>query len=170
MTNLKVPGLDLPAYMQVVGERARAAARLMARASTQAKDAALDTVAAAIVRDSARLLAANAEDVGAARAAGHDAAFVDRLTLKTSTIEAMAAGLRQIVALPDPVGELSELKYRPTGIQVGKMRVPLGVVGIIYESRPNVTADAAALCLKAGNVCIRRGGSQDAHWTAAIAA
>jgi len=170
MTNLSVPGLDLPAYMRSVGERARAAARAIARASTQAKNAALESMAAAIVGDCARLLAANAQDVASARASGHDAAFVDRLTLTESTVAAMATGLRQIAALPDPVGELGQLHYRPSGIQVGKMRVPLGVVGIIYESRPNVTADAAGLCLKAGNACILRGGSEAVQSNQAIAA
>ena len=170
MTNLSVPGLDLPAYMRSVGERARAAARAIARASTQAKNAALESMAAAIVGDCARLLAANAQDVASARASGHDADFVDRLTLTESTVAAMATGLRQIAALPDPVGELGQLHYRPSGIQVGKMRVPLGVVGIIYESRPNVTADAAGLCLKAGNACILRGGSEAVQSNQAIAA
>jgi glutamate-5-semialdehyde dehydrogenase len=168
MTNLNVPGLDLPAYIRDVGERARAAARVLARAGTQAKNAALEAMAAAMLRDTERLLAANAHDVTGARAAGNDAAFVDRLTLKATTIVAMADGLRQIAALPDPVGEISDLKYRPTGIQVGRMRVPLGVVGIIYESRPNVTADAAALCLKAGNACILRGGSEALYSNQAI--
>jgi glutamate-5-semialdehyde dehydrogenase len=169
MTNLNVPGLDLSAYMQEVGERARAAARSLASASTQAKNAALEAMAAAALRETERLLAANAQDVAAARAAGESPAFVDRLTLTSATVEAMAAGLRQIAALPDPVGEVSELKYRPTGIQVGRMRVPLGVVGIVYESRPNVTADAAGLCLKSGNACILRGGSEAFHSNQAIA-
>jgi glutamate-5-semialdehyde dehydrogenase len=169
MTNLSVPGLDLATYMRDVGERARAAARVLARASTQAKNDALEATAAAIERDSKRLLAANAEDVAAARAAGADEAFVDRLTLKAATVAAMAEGLRQIAALPDPVGEVSDLKYRPTGIQVGRMRVPLGVVGIVYESRPNVTADAAGLCLKSGNACILRGGSEAFQSNQAIA-
>ena len=170
MTNLRVPGLDLNAYMQDVGERARDAARVLARASTQAKNAALEATAAAIERDSQKLIAANAKDVAGARAAGEGAAFVDRLTLKPATVAAMAAGLREIAALPDPVGELSDLRYRPTGIQVGRMRVPLGVIGIIYESRPNVTADAAGLCLKAGNACILRGGSEAFHSNQAIGA
>ena len=170
VTNLNVPGLDLPAYMRDVGERARAAARVLARTSTQAKAAALEAMAAAMLRDTERLLAANAHDVTGARAAGNDAAFVDRLTLKATAIVAMADGLRQIAALPDPVGEISDLRYRPTGIQVGRMRVPLGVVGIIYESRPNVTADAAALCLKAGNACILRGGSEALYSNQAIIA
>jgi len=170
MTNLRVPGLDLNAYMQDVGERARIAARMLARASTQAKNVALEQMAEAIERDSEELIAANAKDVAGARAAGEDAAFVDRLTMKPATISAMAAGLREIAALPDPVGELSDLRYRPTGIQVGRMRVPLGVIGIIYESRPNVTADAAGLCLKAGNACILRGGSEAFHSNQAIGA
>ena len=170
MTNLSVPGLDLPAYMQDVGQRARGAARTLARASTQAKNAALEAIAAAIDHDSNKLIATNAKDVAAARSAGEDTAFVDRLTLKPATIAAMADGLREIAALPDPVGELSDLRYRPTGIQVGRMRVPLGVIGIIYESRPNVTADAAGLCLKAGNACILRGGSEAFHSNQAIGA
>jgi glutamate-5-semialdehyde dehydrogenase len=170
MTNLNVPGLDLPAYIRDVGERARAAARILARAGTQAKNTALEAMATAMLRDTERLLAANAHDVTGARAAGNDAAFVDRLTLRATAIVAMADGLRQIASLPDPVGEISDLKYRPTGIQVGRMRVPLGVVGIIYESRPNVTADAAALCLKAGNACILRGGSEALYSNQAIVA
>jgi len=170
MTNLSVPGLDLTAYMEDVGKRARAAARTLARASTQSKNAALAASAAALRRDSARLLAANAEDVARARAAGEGAAFVDRLMLNAAGVDAMAEGLEQIAALPDPVGEVSELRYRPTGIQVGRMRVPLGVIGIVYESRPNVTADAAALCLKAGNACILRGGSEAFHSNQAIGA
>jgi glutamate-5-semialdehyde dehydrogenase len=170
MTNLNIPGLDLPAYMREIGERARAAARLLARSGTQAKNAALGEIAATLEHDTERLLAANAHDVTGARATGHDAAFVDRLMLKPATIHAMAEGVRQIAALPDPVGEITELKYRPTGIQVGRMRVPLGVVGIVYESRPNVTVDAAALCLKSGNACILRGGSEALHSNQAIAA
>ncbi len=169
MTNLNVPGLDLPAYMREVGERARAASRLLARAPTAAKNAALEAIALAIIRDEKSLLAANAQDVAAAHGAGSDAAFVDRLTLAASSVAAMAEGVREIAALPDPVGEISELKFRPSGIQVGHMRVPLGVVGIVYESRPNVTADAAALCLKSGNACILRGGSEALHSNQAIA-
>ena len=170
MTNLSVPHIDLVAYMREVGERARAAARVVARAPTWAKDAALEAAAAAIARDEATLLAANAADVAASRAAGDDDAFVDRLALNPQRIAAMADGLRQVAALPDPVGEITELKYRPTGIQVGRMRVPLGVVGIVYESRPNVTADAASLCLKSGNVAILRGGSEAMRSNQAIAA
>src|SRR5437667_2547574 len=170
MTNLNVPGLDLSAYMREVGERARAAARVLARADAKAKNAALEAISATLIRDADKLLAANALDVTAARAAGNDAAFVDRLTLQASTIQAMADGVHEVAALPDPVGAIGELEYRPTGIQVGRMRVPLGVVGIVYESRPNVTVDAAALCLKSGNACILRGGSEAQHSNQAIAA
>jgi len=174
MTNLNIPGLpavgDVAAYVQSVGVAARAAGRDLARADTAAKNAALAAMAAAIRRDEARLVAANAEDVGAAKAAGHDPAFIDRLTLTPKTIAAMAQGLEEIAALPDPVGEISDLRARPSGIQVGMMRVPLGVVGIIYESRPNVTADAAGLCLKAGNATILRGGSEALRSNQAIAA
>ena len=173
MSNLAVPGLgtfaDVGAYMQGVGEAARAAARDVARADTHARNAALMAMASALRDDAAQLIAANAEDVAAASAAGQDPAFVDRLTLDADTIDGMAAGLQAIAALPDPVGEITDLKYRPSGIQVGWMRVPLGVVGIIYESRPNVTADAAGLCLKAGNATILRGGSEAIRSNQAIA-
>jgi glutamate-5-semialdehyde dehydrogenase len=169
MSNLNVPGLDLPAHMREIGERARAASRALARASTASKNAALEAMALAVARDERALLAANARDVSAARDAGNDAAFVDRLTLTSTSIAGMAEGLRQIAALADPVGEITALEYRPSGIQVGHMRVPLGVVGIIYESRPNVTADAASLCLKSGNACILRGGSEAIHSNEAIA-
>jgi len=170
MTNLSVPHLDLAAYMREVGERARAAARSVTRAPTKAKNAALEAAAAAIGRNADALLAANAADVAASRAAGDDDAFIDRLALNAQRVTAMADGLRQIAGLPDPVGEITDLKYRPSGIQVGRMRVPLGVVGIIYESRPNVTADAAALCLKSGNAAILRGGSEAMRSNQAIAA
>ena len=170
MTNLNVPGVELPAYMREIGERARAAARALARTPTAAKNAALGAAASAIRRDKDKLIAANAEDVTAAQKAGQDSAFIDRLTLKATTVAAMAEGLEQIASLPDPVGEITDLKYRPSGIQVGRMRVPLGVVGIVYESRPNVTADAAGLCLKSGNACILRGGSEAWHSNQAIAA
>ena len=169
MTNLSVPHLDLPAYIREIGARARVAARVLAGASTQAKNTALLETAAAIRRNADKLLSSNGEDVSAARAAGQDNAFVDRLMLKASSVSAMAEGLEQIASLADPVGEISDLKYRPSGIQVGRMRVPLGVVGIVYESRPNVTADAAALCLKSGNACILRGGSEAWHSNHAIA-
>jgi glutamate-5-semialdehyde dehydrogenase len=170
MTNLNVPVVDLPAYMREIGERARAAARALVRVSTGAKNAALTATAAAIRGDEGTLLAANAQDVAAARKMDQDSAFIDRLTLKAATIAAMAEGVEQVASLPDPVGEIVDLKCRPSGIQVGRMRVPLGVVGIVYESRPNVTADAAALCLKSGNACILRGGSEAWHSNQAIAA
>jgi glutamate-5-semialdehyde dehydrogenase len=169
VTNLNVPGLDLLASMREIGTRARAASRLLASAPTAAKNAALESMAAAIEQRSDRLLAENAKDVASARAAGNDAAFVDRLTLTAPGVAAMAQGLREIAVLRDPVGEISELEFRPSGIQVGHMRVPLGVVAIVYESRPNVTADAAALCLKSGNACILRGGSEALHSNQAIA-
>ena len=161
---------DLPAYMTRVGQQARAASRAMARASTADKNRALLTIAAAIRRDADKLKAVNARDVERARANGQDAAFVDRLTLSDKAIDTMAAGLEQIAALPDPIGEISNMKFRPTGIQVGQMRVPLGVIGIIYESRPNVTIDAAALCLKSGNATILRGGSEAIESNTALAA
>ncbi len=162
--------LNVKQYMLDLGRRARAAARLLARAATGAKNSALVAMAAAARREAARLLAANAEDVAAARAAGEDAAFIDRLTLTENSIEAMAKGLEEVAALKDPVGEVNEVREQPSGIKVGRMRVPLGVIGIIYESRPNVTADAAALCLKSGNACILRGGSESVRSNLAIAA
>jgi glutamate-5-semialdehyde dehydrogenase len=162
--------MDVKNYMQQVGQAARAAAREVARASIGAKNAALLAMAAAIRQRSAELLAANAADVDEARANGLDAAMIDRLTLSVKSIEAMAQGLEQVATLPDPVGEISDMKRRPSGIQVGKMRVPLGVVGIIYEARPNVTADAAALCLKSGNAAILRGGKEAIRANQAIAA
>ena len=152
--------MDIHSYMHGIGREARKAAREMARAATRAKDQALLAMADAIERERALLLAANAEDVAAARAKGLDSAMVDRLTLTERNVASMAQGLREIAQLRDPVGEISDLAFRPTGIQVGRMRVPLGVVAIIYEARPNVTADAAGLCLKAGNAAILRGGSE----------
>jgi glutamate-5-semialdehyde dehydrogenase len=162
--------LDVQTYMVGVGRQARAAARRIAKADTATKNGALKAIADAIVGAAPRLLEANARDVSAARERKLDAASIDRLTLGKRTIEAMADGLLQIAALPDPIGEIIGLKYRPSGIQVGQMRVPLGVVGIIYESRPNVTADAAGLCLKSGNAAILRGGSEAIHSNQAIAA
>ena len=162
--------MDIQSYMHGVGREARRAAREMARAQTRAKDAALLGMAAAIERDSARLLEANQQDVDAARAKGIEAAMIDRLTLTHKSVASMAEGLRQIAQLRDPVGEVTDLAYRPTGIQVGRMRVPLGVVAIIYEARPNVTADAAGLCLKAGNAAILRGGSEAIRSNQAVAA
>jgi glutamate-5-semialdehyde dehydrogenase len=155
--------------MQMLGRRARAAARTLGRAETAAKNAALLAMAAAIEARAEELIAANRKDLDASRAQGLDAAMLDRLELNDARIEAMADGLRQIAQLPDPVGEISDLNYRPSGIQVGRMRVPLGVIGIIYESRPNVTADAAGLCLKSGNASILRGGSEAIHSNRAIA-
>jgi glutamate-5-semialdehyde dehydrogenase len=156
--------------MVSVGRQARAAARHIARATTGAKNRALATMADALVSAGSALLEANARDLAAAKAKKLDAALVDRLTLSRRTIDAMADGLREIAALSDPVGEIVNLKYRPSGIQVGQMRVPLGVIGIIYESRPNVTADAAGLCIKSGNAAILRGGSEALHSNQAIAA
>ena len=161
---------DVAAYMQAVGQRARAAARAMSRAETGPKNAALLAMAAALEAAQDRLIAENRKDLDAGRARGLDAAMLDRLELNPARIATMAEGLRQIAALPDPVGGISDMNYRPSGIQVGRMRVPLGVIGIIYESRPNVTADAAGLCLKSGNAAILRGGSEAIHSNQAIAA
>jgi len=161
---------NIKAYMQQVGQQARVASRLMAQADTNAKNRALEAIAQALINSSAALLAANAKDVSTARSSGLDAASLDRLTLTDKTILSMAEGLRQIAQLPDLIGEITDMKFRPSGIQVGKMRVPLGVIGIIYESRPNVTADAAGLCLKSGNAAILRGGSEAIHSNQAIAA
>ena len=151
---------DIAAYMTAVGRRARQASRGMARASSALKNAALERIATAIEAHRAHLVDGNRRDLARAAANGMDAAFIDRLTLSDKALRTMVEGLRQVAALPDPIGEITDLKFRPTGIQVGRMRVPLGVVGIIYESRPNVTIDAAALCLKSGNAAILRGGSE----------
>jgi glutamate-5-semialdehyde dehydrogenase len=161
--------MDIEQYMQTVGLQARVASRSIARADSNAKNLALRCIASALRGNSTALLAANQHDLDAARAAGMEAAMLDRLTLSEKGIAAMADGVEQVAALPDPVGEISDMKFRPSGIQVGKMRVPLGVIGIIYEARPNVTADAAALCLKSGNACILRGGSEAIHSNRAIA-
>jgi len=161
---------DVAAYMQDLGRRARAAARALGRAETGAKNAALLAAADAIEGAADHLKAENRRDLEAGTQRGLDAAMLDRLELNGARLAAMAEGLRQVAALPDPVGSISDLNYRPSGIQVGRMRVPLGVIGIIYESRPNVTADAAALCLKAGNAAILRGGSEAIHSNRAIAA
>ena len=170
MPNDLNPANDVAAVVTAMGERARAASRRLARASTAAKNRALEEAARLLVEREKAILAANAKDVKAARAEGRDDAFIDRLTLTSKAIEAMAEGLREIAKLPDPVGEVSELRFRPSGIQVGRMRVPLGVIAIIYESRPNVTADAGALCLKSGNACILRGGSESMQSNQAILA
>ena len=161
---------DIPDYVQQVGQRARQAARLMARADSGCKNAALMATADALEAQAETIAAANARDMEAGRGNGLDAALLDRLELTPPRISAMAEGLRQIAALADPVGAIGDLDYRPSGIQVGRMRVPLGVIGIIYESRPNVTADAAGLCLKSGNAAILRGGSEAFHSNRAIAA
>ncbi len=156
--------------MQQLGGQALAAARKMRMADTAAKNRWLTLSALRLRRERDHLLNANAMDLQQARDNGIDPALIDRLELTTARVEAMADGLDEIAALPDPVGRIDDLVYRPSGIQVGKMRVPLGVIGMIYESRPNVTADAAALCLKSGNACILRGGSEAIHSNRAIAA
>jgi glutamate-5-semialdehyde dehydrogenase len=161
--------MNIQQYMTEVGQRARAASRAMARADTAVKNRALTLIAAAIRRDADLLRAANQTDLAAARANGLAPAMLDRLTLSEQAIATMIAGLEQIVSLPDPIGEISNMKYRPTGIQVGQMRVPLGVIGIIYEARPNVTVDAAGLCIKSGNATILRGGSEAHHCNQALA-
>jgi glutamate-5-semialdehyde dehydrogenase len=162
--------MNIKDYMAGLGQQARQAAKHMSRAETAQKNAALLEIAAQLEQRREILLAENLRDVQAGRENGLDAALLERLELKTPGIDAMIAGLKQISALPDPVGQISNLNYRPSGIQVGQMRVPLGVIGIIYESRPNVTIDAAALCLKSGNACILRGGSEAVHSNRAIAA
>jgi glutamate-5-semialdehyde dehydrogenase len=161
---------SLTDYMQQLGQRARTASRAMAKADTAAKNQALSLIAAAIRRDAASLRSANQQDLTAAKAAGMEPAMLDRLSLSDAAIENMATGLLQIASLPDPVGEISNMKFRPSGIQVGQMRVPLGVIGIIYEARPNVTVDAAGLCIKSGNAAILRGGSEALHCNQALAA
>ncbi len=162
--------MNIAEYMQTLGQQAREASRALARAGSEQKNTALLAMAAAI-RESAPLLKQeNAKDLEAGKNKGLDAALLDRLTLNDARIEGMAEGLEQIAGLPDPVGEISNMTYRPSGIQLGQMRVPLGVIGIIYESRPNVTADAAGLCLKSGNATILRGGSEAMHSNQAIAA
>jgi glutamate-5-semialdehyde dehydrogenase len=162
--------MNIQDYMQTVGRNAREASRAMAAASTAAKNAALLAMAAAVRAQTSAILEANAADVAEAKANGLDAALLDRLTLSAKGIESMALGLEQVAALPDPIGEITDMKRRPSGIQVGKMRVPIGVVGIIYEARPNVTADAAALCLKSGNAAILRGGKEALRANQVIAA
>jgi glutamate-5-semialdehyde dehydrogenase len=157
-------------YVRGLGLAARAAARLLARADTASKNRALAAMAAEIRAREEQLLAANRGDVAQAKKEGRDAAFVDRLTLNAKLVQQMAEGLEQVALLPDPVGQLSDRVQRPTGIEVARMRVPIGVIGIIYESRPNVTADAAGLCVKAGNACILRGGSEALLSNQAIAA
>lgn len=162
--------MNVDEYMHTLGQQARKASRVLARAGTELKNKALLAIAAEIRTNTATLKAENSRDLEAGKNKGLDAALLDRLTLTDSRIESMAEGLEQIAALPDPIGEITDLTYRPSGIQVGHMRVPIGVIGIIYESRPNVTADAAGLCLKSGNATILRGGSEAIHSNQAIAA
>lgn len=161
--------MNIKDYMQELGQRARRASRFLARASSAEKNAALLAIAAAIRREKNVLLAANREDLEAARAAGLEPALVERLALTENGVDKMAEGIEQVAALHDPIGEMTDIRYQPSGIQVGHMRVPLGVIGIIYEARPNVTADAAALCLKSGNAAILRGGSEAICCNRAIA-
>jgi glutamate-5-semialdehyde dehydrogenase len=162
--------LDVRALVRELGAQARAAAPLLARAGTEAKNRALGAMAREIRAQAGAILQANAADLAQAQKDGCDAAFVDRLTLTAGAIEQMAAGVEQVAALDDPVGRISERVRRPSGIEVAKMRVPIGVIAIIYESRPNVTADAASLCVKSGNACILRGGSEALGSNRAIAA
>lgn len=161
--------MDIQHYMKQLGEQARAASRLMAKADTNTKNQALRNIAALIRQHEKALLAANQQDMDAAKANGMELAMLDRLALSEKSIATMADGLEQIASLPDPIGEMSNFKYRPSGIQIGQMRVPLGVIGIIYEARPNVTVDAAGLCIKSGNACILRGGSEAIHCNQALA-
>lgn len=170
MNNAENHIADVTEYMQAVGERARAASRLINRASTAQKNAALLAIADSLNIRRDQLIVANQKDLDAGRGKNLDAALMDRLELTPQRIDAMIEGLRQVAGLEDPVGAVTDLTYRPSGIQVGKMRVPLGVIGIIYESRPNVTCEAASLCLKAGNAAILRGGSEALLSNQAIAA
>src|SRR5258708_10817833 len=156
--------------MRELGRAARAAARALARADAEAKNRVLAAMAKDIRSGAKNILAANSADVAQAKKDGADAAFIDRLTLTPKLIEQMAQGVEQVARLADPVGQISERVKRPTGIEVARMRVPIGVIGIIYESRPNVTADAVALCVKSGNACILRGGSEALESNRAIAA
>lgn len=160
---------DVGTYMRELGLRARDASRALAAADTGRKDAALNAIADELDRVRDALMAENRKDLDAGTAKGLDDALLDRLALTPARIDGMIEGLRQIAGLPDPIGEIFDMNYRPSGIQVGRMRVPLGVIGIIYESRPNVTADAAALCLKSGNATVLRGGSEAFHSNQAIA-
>ena len=161
--------LNVKDYMDALGKGARLASRAIANASSNAKDQALKNIAHAILREKESLLAANAKDLAAAKENGLESALLDRLTLTAKTVDSMAQGLIQIAGLADPIGQMNDFKYMPSGIQVGQMRVPLGVIGIIYEARPNVTADAAGLCIKSGNAAILRGGSESIHCNQALA-
>ncbi|BBI62506.1 hypothetical protein HSBAA_38120 [Vreelandella sulfidaeris] len=159
---------NVPAYMQALGQAARRAASELRRADTGLKNRTLLAIAQRLAEARARILDANDEDLQRGRENGLDSALLDRLALSDARVDAMIEGLQQVAGLPDPVGEIGDMRYRPSGIQVGKMRVPLGVIGIIYESRPNVTLEAASLCLKSGNACILRGGSEASASNAAI--
>ena len=161
--------VDIKQYMTQLGQQARAASRALIKADTNKKNEALLHIASAILEQRSELIAENNKDLEAGKVKGLDDALLDRLALNDERIDGMAEGLRQIATLADPVGEITDMKYMPSGIQVGQMRVPLGVIGIIYESRPNVTIDAAALCLKSGNAAILRGGSEAAHSNQALA-
>ena len=160
---------NIKEYMNTVGQNARKASRHIANAESNAKNQALTNIANAILREKDSLLAANAKDLAAAKENGLESALLDRLTLTEKTVDSMAEGLLQIASLADPIGQMNGFKYMPSGIQVGQMRVPLGVIGIIYEARPNVTADAAGLCIKSGNAAILRGGSEAIHCNQALA-
>ena len=161
--------MDIEVYMRDMGKAARQAAAAMGRASTRQKNDALGAIGEEIRRRHGELMLENEKDVAAGQENGLDDALLDRLRLTEPRIDALVEGLQQVVALPDPVGEVSNLSYRPSGIQVGRMRTPLGVIGIIYESRPNVTIDAASLCIKSGNASILRGGSEAIHSNRALA-
>jgi glutamate-5-semialdehyde dehydrogenase len=162
--------MNIQTYMQTLGQQAKNAARILSHTDTNLKNRALIAIANALQENQATLISENQKDLDAGKINGLDDASLDRLTLTAKGIQSMIDGLIQVAALPDPIGEITDLSYRPSGIQVGQMRVPLGVIGIIYESRPNVTVDAAALCLKSGNACILRGGSEAIHSNQAIAA
>ena len=162
--------MDVTNYMQGIGQQAKQAAQILANTETSTKNTALLKIAEVLLERADWLKSENAKDLEAGRVKGLDEAMLDRLTLSDKTITGMAEGVRQVATLADPIGTITDLNYRPSGIQVGRMRVPLGVVGIIYESRPNVTVDAAALCLKSGNATILRGGSEAIHSNQAIAA
>jgi len=161
--------MNIPEYMQLIGQKARQASNILASSPTGQKNQALEAIALQLEQQHEQLLAANAKDIEAGKTKNLNAALLDRLALNDSRIANMIEGLQQMIALTDPIGQMTDLNYRPTGIQVGKMRVPLGVVGIIYESRPNVTADAAGLCLKSGNASVLRGGSEAFNSNQAIA-
>ena len=161
--------MDVAQYMRELGEKAKRAAAVLAKTETQQKNAALEAIAEHMQARRDAIMAANQLDLDAGRGNGLDEAMLDRLALTPARFDGMIEGLLQVASLPDPVGEITDMAYRPSGIQLGKMRVPLGVIGIVYESRPNVTIDAASLCLKSGNATILRGGSESIHSNRAIA-